>query len=493
MKLNHYPVTLFAIFSLLIANCTQSPSSQVAPSKPETKILESSTAISIQDTEGAAIANAQILIGDSLNSPFSNNLYTADAKGLVAVPTDWTTTTSLNISANGYITASYLHTAPGAGIFKLRKQNLSKSVEYSGSTIGYPPFDDYSQAHISLVFEALKKSELANFSLSQMISPEIDTFSVFGSKVSVPSNLAIPDQILAYILPFRFSKPNFHLPLPVQSDHVMVGLHAQFAVADLVKGSQNKASIFEMINYFNFTSFSQQLQHIDSSDVSRDLDISSQQLYLKNHLQAQKFDPSLSLLVISCLDQNSGMLPLDIKSGASGGSIDVNTLSSKHSSEKIIGVLKPQNSSSGVSGAAQELMSIAVHDASDSVLPDQLNMLSAPSFSSNTIKQTLPTATASKIAQAGIYYSLNAVTSESIAGVVIESKTPLWDVYNPNWEELASLPNLPSQMTTLNPNATSPHRWIVNLLGQDHSEVSGLGPDRLKSVNYFSKAAIDLK
>ncbi len=495
MKSKFYSISLLALIGLLFCGCDRWLQHSESSNSNFFKIFDSSAILSVQDINGIPIAGAQVMIGEALNVPFTNNLFVTDSLGNINIPANWMTATSLSVSANGFITASFLHSPPIAGVFKLRKQNLLKKVEYSGVTKGYPPFDDYSVAHISLVFEALKRSELADFSIANIISPDSDSFSVFGNQITVPSNLSIPDQILSYIFPFRLAKPGFRLPLQTESDHLMVGLHAQFAVTDLVRSVRDKAAIFAMINFFSFTSLSQQSQHIDSLNVNRDIDISSIPLSFKNHLKVQTFDPSLVILALSVIEQNGLLVPLDVKSLSSGGSIDLNSLSQNHSSEKNIRVLRSRNVSMGDAGVLQEVMSIAIHDANISTLGDQLGILKAPTLSANVIAQVLPAPSQSAIVNAGLFYSFCGVTTKSSAGVIVEIKTPLWDVYNPNWEEKAALPVLPSEMTgsILSDSSSSSHRWTVSLLGQDSPDLNALGPDRLKSVNYITRAAVDIK
>ncbi len=480
---------LLASQIFLLTNC--SPSGESKQSNPDVQVFTGATALTIQDTSGNPIPAAQVLIGDSAGVPFTNNLLTADAKGNLTLPSAWTSPATVSISAAGFVTASFLHSTPATHTFKLRKQLGLATVEYSGQTTGYPAFDDFSVAHVSLVFEALKRSDLANFSISKIVSPESDSFSVLGNAVTVPSNLAIPNQTLSYIIHINVNKPEFRIPLTTSSDHLMIGLHAQFPVTDLVKAVRSKASIFDMINFFNFTSVSQQNQHVDTINVNRDVDISKTPINLKNHVQAQKFGANLVLLAISSFQQSDALIPLDVKNVASGTSVDLNTLSLTHTSEKTISVLRSSISDVTESGASQELMSVAIHDASQTTLPDQLGILAAPTYNGTNLEQVLPTAQPTNIKMQGMYYSYNGVASQTISGVVVETKSPLWDVYNPNWESNATFPTLPSQMTTA--TLASSHRWTVSLLGQDTTTNSDLGPDRLANVNYLTRAAVDFK
>ena len=249
MKSNFF-LSLIALTTVFFLGCDRWQMHSGSQPGSIVKTFSGAPNLTVQDINGNPIASAQIMIGDSVGVPFANNVLTADANGTLAVPTAWTAPTSLSISAAGFVTASFLHTLPIAGIFKLRKQVLQNTVEYSGNTTGYPAFDDFSIAHISLVFEAINRSELANFSLAKIMSPESDSFSVLNNTVNVPSNLSIPDQTLSYIIHINVSKPLFRIPLQAASDHVMVGLHAQFPVTDLVRSVRNKASLFEMVNFF---------------------------------------------------------------------------------------------------------------------------------------------------------------------------------------------------------------------------------------------------
>ena len=481
------------MMSTLLVSCSRDQSSHENAQAPQTKISDTSSFISIQDVSGTPIAEAQVLIGEALNVPFENNLFLSDKNGKIPMPSTWTTTTPLSVAAKGYVTASFLHTSPNGGTFKLRKLHLQKWVEYSGRTTGYQVFDDYSVANIGLVFEAIKRIDLADFNISKIISPEIDTFSVFGSNVSVPSNLSIPEQTLSYIIPFKIAKPGFRVQLETQSDHLMVGLHAEFPVTDLIRGARNNTGIFEMINFFSFTSLSRQAQRIDDINVNRDVDISTSQLFLKNHLSLPKFDKSLVMLTLSVLEENDSLIPLDVKNGLSESSLDLNSLSQKHSSEKNIAVLKLKDSTINDPIVSQELMSISIQDAEMATLPEQLSLLSAPVLKLNSINLSLPTSVARNIFQAGMYFALSEIQPRVNSSVPSEIKNPLWDVYSPTWEEISNLPALPNEMLVPTAATHLPRRWTANLLGSDRNELTGLGPDRLKTVNYITKSAADLK
>ncbi len=468
-----------------LIGCNSPRSSET--SNPDEKVLTGTPALIVQDLGGRPIPNAQILIGDAVGQPFPKNQFTTDSNGSIALPKDWKESATVSVSARGFVTASFLHMTVSAHTMKLRNQINSSKVEYTGKTSGYAPFNDTSTAHVSLVFEALKRSELGSFSLSNIVSPESDSFSVLGNTVSVPSNLAIPDQTLSYFFHFKVSKPQFRIPLTTSADHLMVGLHAQFPVTELIKSVRNKDSIYNMINFFNFSSFSQQITGVGSTDLNEDLDISKTQFSLKNHVQAQNFDSSLILLAISSVQQNDTLIPLDVKSMNSGASVDLNTLSPQHLSEKTISVLRLNNFDS------QEQMSISIQDATQSSLPDQLPLISSPSIVGSSLDQVLPSSQPSHIKAQGMYYSLSAIEAEVISNVTIETKSTLWDVYNPNWETSTQLPTLPAIMKNAGPAGTVTSRWNLSLMGQDSTIQSELGPDRLTTINYLSRSAVDFK
>lgn len=487
---------LYFFSTLLVFSCQQKLDSTPPANADKNEKVKSGGALSILDTENLEVPLAKILIGAKIGEPFQNNFLTADLHGQLKIPSEWTSDQSVSVIAEGFVPVSFLHTSPGAHVFKLRKKSVKNNLEYSGSTAGYPPFDDRSIGHVSLVFEAFRRANFWDFSLAQLLSPEADHLSVVGNDVAVPSNLAIPNQTVAYIISINISKPVFRIPLEPEANHLMVGLQAHFPVTDLIRGVRAKKSVFDMINIFEFASFTAEDLRIDKLAVNRDINISQNPIALKAALQAPKFDPSLVMIAMSTYEKNQNLIALDIKTIASGESMKLNTLSENHQSEKNLSILKIKATAETAIGAAQEFMSLAIHDAGMRVLPQQFEILPAPKVSPNQIEQELPAQPSSVITASGMYFALSDVNSSSNSGVSIETKNPSWEVYNPIWERQSILPTLPKVLTTpfqdSAANFASSQRWSVAVLGSDQKASSDLGPDRLKDVNYIGRTAVDL-
>jgi hypothetical protein len=235
--------------------------------------------------------------------------------------------------------------------------------------------------------------------------------------------------------------------------------------------------------------------------VYRDMNISQNPIALKAKLKAPKFDPSLVMIAMSALEKNQSLIALDIKTSASEGRIDLNTLTSTHQSEKYLTILKVKATAESAIGADQEFMSLALHDASLRVLPPQFEILAAPTASMSQIAQKLPAGAHSNIVESGMYFALSDVSSDANSGVNIENKNPIWEVFNPIWETQSLLPEVPKSFvdsladTLVNTHvaANITQRWSIAVLGSDQKPSSDLGPDRLKEAQFISRTAVDLK
>ncbi|MGE5086133.1 MAG: hypothetical protein ACM3MG_07495, partial [Bacillota bacterium] len=95
-----------ALVPALLAGCSKPENQSQSSSSGDSiqKILQLfSNQITVKTLDDQAIAGAQILIGDALNSPFEGNLLTTNSAGQVTLPAAWSEALPVTIAAPGYV------------------------------------------------------------------------------------------------------------------------------------------------------------------------------------------------------------------------------------------------------------------------------------------------------------------------------------------------------------------------------------------------------
>ena len=158
--------------------------------------------LSIVNSLGDKMANAKVMVGPKKDVPFENNIFQSDANGLITFSKTIPNNTPVTVWQHGYVTATYfIENNRSSHLLSLHETdqsidpNAPDKIQVKGLANG---FGDLTKKDgfidFSLTIPTFTRQSLLHFDLSSVISPEVDTISVIGQKVELPSNLSLPKQ-----------------------------------------------------------------------------------------------------------------------------------------------------------------------------------------------------------------------------------------------------------------------------------------------------------
>lgn len=133
----------------------------------------------------------------------------------------------------------------------------NEPLTLSGSVDGYETRNYDDKLDFGLVIPTLSKEQIMDFSLSSVLSTEIDKIRAAGQTIKVPSNVSLPNQRERYFITIRINKPAFRLPVHFDDlpESVAV-LEGHMPFTDTVDTLRSGAPLFSVINSFTFKSYS---------------------------------------------------------------------------------------------------------------------------------------------------------------------------------------------------------------------------------------------
>lgn len=240
----------------LLAGCSDKKTPKTGDSEGLAGLFwqQSANVISVRTFDDQPIKNAQILIGDALNSPFSGNFLTTDANGQVEIPAGWNTGMAVTVQAPGFIRSTYMNQEPGALTFKLRPSVTTTQYEVKGVTSGLPVQDKDGYVDFGLVMPAFSKMALLSFDINNVISPQSDRIEAMGQDIDVPANISLPRQSEKYALfTITLDKPNYRIYYGNTGVNRVFAARGRFPFKSTVDALRGGAEFYELINSFTIS------------------------------------------------------------------------------------------------------------------------------------------------------------------------------------------------------------------------------------------------
>ncbi len=436
----------------------------------------------VTDLDGNPIANAKVLIGDGLNSPFVSNFIEADQQGMFLAPTGWTTAQVVTVSAPGYVRASYFGQIPRGQSFQLRQAVQSSRFELKGVGTGFQVKDKDDLADFALVMPAMNRQALFGFDMSMFISPINDTIEVYGNKMGIPSNVTLPRQKENYgIFPVTLEKPTYRMYFPNPGKKAVFAARGQFPFKKVVGQLQGNQQFIDLINDFSIKGGA--LRNVDISAPTQNLDLPVTELVFnqKKVFKSPVFNSDEFLLAIPLSDYQGNLIPTDLKNVPSNTNNSVTTAAG--SKPNLLIVLKKKSEQDNLSGGR---LTAAIVPFDENLQPVLLPMLESPTIVDyHHLKVKLP-AIPNGIYGSATYSVLSKVDSKVQQGITVESLAKVWEVYASEWQAEINLPVWPDEAPV-----EGKKRWEVTLVGSQQNKSIDLNPSLFETVTHATHGATD--
>lgn len=445
------------------------------------------------------IANAQVLVGSAVSSPFQDNFKVTDKNGMVSFE-GWSQATHITVNAAGYIRQTLLNQNPGTLQIKLNSASMKSRPVIKGQVTGLPVKDGDKMIDFSLVIPTIAKADLMNFDLDSVISPFTDVVDVvFGQKASLPSNASVPTQKEKYnfLISVTLSKPEYKAYTLNYGPKTFYSLTGRFPFKDVVDEMQNNKKFYEVMNYFQFTNGG--LRETTVTGPTTSLNIPGTEIKFDGTAASIKGASLQSDEVIMAMAMNdlSGgrFVPSDVRRLNSEESATFKTIAGKQ--VYIVNLLKKAND---FDAATQDV----ANRSSASMVPYKAGMQSSllplmPSGPSVTeiggaYKIIIPSASnmtsdekaIGKLAVTVAISDINTVQDGEFQVELLERK---WEVLGTSWPTEMTLPVWPLEEAD---STTVKRKFEVNLIGAQGLNSLDLGDDLVKAATHVTKGAAEL-
>jgi hypothetical protein len=437
-------------------------------------------AITVKNLNGDVIANAQVLIGDALNTPFEGNFLVSDQNGQIALPVNWTGPLNVTVQAAGYMRATYMNQAPESLTIQLRPMAAGPQFEIKGLAKNLPVEDKDGFIDFGLVMPAFSKIDLLSFNINAVISPQVDRISVYGQKIDVPANISLPEQTEKFgFFSVTLEKAIFRLYAAQPGIKRVFAARGRFPFKSVVDDLRDGKEFYELINDFRINGGG--IRDIDVRGDTK-LDVPTRELNFTDKIEvaAPVFRADEIFMTVGLANQSGFMVPTDIKRIELGKTLKVSALPG--SEQLVLGVLKRK---SEMKGEGADRMSATLVPLIAGVSPTMLPLIANPTISNqgellfpkfNSITGVNPIAT---------YLVFTREQEIQQGKEKVKLMNPLWEVYATDWQERMKMPQWPNEQAP-----TGKKRWEVSFIGSQTASQVGLGPAMIEAATHVTHSSV---
>lgn len=413
--------------------------------------------ITVVDFNDNPIAGAQVLIGESINAPFENNLVKTDDRGQFVIPAQWDKALTVTIDAPGYVRASFFEQPAQSQVFRLHKTQIKMKYELSGVTTGHNVVNHDGFVNVGLLIPALTRKELFNFDINNIMSAQLDDMSVMGQNVKVPSNVTIPRQSESYYLPITLEKPRFHINFPEAGNKRLFAASAKFPFSEVIDGLRGGRRMTDMINYFKFVSGSIIDVHLTSEKTEVKAPVNSFVFQKQKTIRAPILGNDEEFIAVAVSDVDGYMLPSDIKQVASNTNVELAVIPKRDAN--LVAVLKSKlDGHPKTKTTSKGQFSVSMLHLDDGVTPDFLPLIDAPKVISLDEIELPKVNARPEIVPLVSVLVLTGIQGKTQGQKEIAAPQAAWEVYVPGWATHVKLPNWPLSIPQ------TKKRWMFRLL-----------------------------
>lgn len=450
-------------------------------------ITETEKLTQVVDQFGAPVEDAGILIGNSLNQPFSNNFIRSETQGFVRWPQAWNTTQSITIYKDGYIRATYLKQIPGAAKYVLRKIIPNQNIELNGNTIGHQVVNRDGQVDFAVAIPALDKKDFLAFDISQFISPQNDLMTVANRSAKIPSNVSIPKQTEKYYFYWTFEKLPYRLYFKNPGSQIVLTIRGTFPMNEVVDGLRNDADLHDLINYFSIRGGS--IRELDLTQPKNTVDLPVDELNFSDKFKytAPNYPSDQAAFVAALSEYKGKFLPTDFKYVESQKSMDLMT--SKGSNNIVVTVLRKKTTDKN-NKPREEQLSARLNSMSKPSTVQPLALIDSPQIQSIERWSAKAPQAPNGAYPLATFASLDKIESVERDGKTVEESRRVWEVYSNDWDAQFNLPEWPNPQTTW----SGKMKWSVSYMGwETKGNKIDLGPNLVDSITHVTTNAQDFQ
>lgn len=195
--------------------------------------------------------------------------------------------------------------------WRTNKSTTPSSFSISGTTSGYGSLRTDGIADFGLVLKSFSKLDLFQIELNDLMSTEFDEISVVGTKINLPSNVALPEQKERFFLSITLNKPNYKLNYDAGESKNLVLINGQFPFQDVVQGFRNDQPLLKLADKFNILSYSDYDFENLTPSPKMNLNLIAGQKKHGDQITVsspKNFNSDYSFVIVS-LDKNTNYLP----------------------------------------------------------------------------------------------------------------------------------------------------------------------------------------
>ncbi len=439
--------------------------------------------IVVVDEQSRPLANVSVLFGNELNGPFQNNLLKTDAKGMLLLPSEWTTPLSVTVDLPNYIRVTYLSHKPEGMSFRLKKKQGFPQYEISGETLGHDIKNYDDQLDFGLVAESMTREDILTFDINKIISPLSDVMSVIGFDLNIPGNLSIPRQKESYVLPLTLAKPSYRIRTLSPGNKRILALRGHFpfkAVVDELRSGDK--SYADLINRFDL--FGGVLQEINVTQERTLANLNTKAINFTGQVQiiAPFFKSQETFLAIGAAEDNGSWFPTDIKKVEPSQQQKLKLAPSGNA--YVIGILKNKNEFTSTNSSR---LSATVVPATSNSLFSMIPLIENPKvITPDEFLLGRPTGQIPKLNEVGTYAVLSSTgTLRSEIGEMQVILSREWEVFADEWVDTIKLPKFPVSSNR------AQRRLEVTYLGNETGQKLEMGPIMIERTTHVTRSSVD--
>ena len=436
--------------------------------------------ITVKTLDDQAIAGAQILIGDALNSPFEGNLLTTNSAGQINIPAAWSEALPVTIAAPGFVRVTYMNIEPGSLNVKLRKMNTVNQYQVKGTALGLPIQNGDDQIDFGLVMPAFTKMQLFSFNIDSIVSSQSDMISAMGQDIPIPANLSLPKQSEKYaFFTINLDKPAYRVYFGqpgIQRIFIAKGRLPFKSTMDSLRGGKQ---FWELINSIKISGGAVRDLNITGKQMSLDLPTNELNFTDAKNITAPQFRGDEALMAAAITNQSGYLIPTDVKRLSAGQKVSLNALGGSPSSALVV-LKKSEDWTSGADRVSTAMMPFAANST-----PQVLPLIGNPTISGNGYELTFP--------QFSTVDGVNPIGTLSVLSVEVEVQqgpdkvklmNPTWEVYAEKWATNLKVPNFPGDRF-----GNGKKRWEVNFLGSQTASQAAPGAAMIESATHVTHSS----
>jgi hypothetical protein len=449
--------------------------------------------ISIRSMDDQPIVGAQVLIGESLNTPLNGNFLTTNSLGQVMAPAEWTQALPITVQAPGFVRTTFIAQMPD-DIKIVLHPTKSTPVQYEvkGLAQDLPVKNGDDQFDFGIVMPAFTKMDLLSFNLESIISPNSDRITALGQNINIPSNISLPKQSEYYsIVNITLDKPAFRTYFPQKGIQRMVSLRARFPFKNTVDSLRSGKSFIELINQFKIGGAG--VRDINIQNQNHQLNIPTSELSFNDqkNITAPLVRGNETFLAVGMAHQSGFLIPTDIKTIPSGKSQSMALL--PNSDQRFLGILKLTDDLR----SGNDRMSATLLPFTMQTTPKLLQLVNSPNLIASHTgahfepHQALlpPISAVDGINPIGTYSVLSSAVEVQQGVAKVKIMAPQWEVYAPSWVAKFDFPQWPIESDNSN-DAQSEQHFEVTFIGSTTTSQVNLGPDMIEAATHVTHSSI---